>query len=454
MIAGGLAIVLLLICGGIGYYQSARFNPHVSINGLDVGGMTAEQVQEKLATWTLKNDVYIGDERIYDGKDTKAVFTEEDLPEIRQLLKKQRTWFPSSEKKAYTLMPGRTDRYRTETLRQEVSEKLKEINQKLKAPKDAQAALKDGKITVSKSEKGEQYDLNKLLKDYDRQDYKSEIRLEPVRLQPILEDSEIVKNETGKLQELLGRSVDYRLQDKTHHLTAGELIKQATVSKEMKVTVEADELRDKVAEINQEQSTLHKNFAFKTHSGREISVKGGSYGWALDVDKETERIKTAFEKGEGAIQAEHIYGEGYSTYGIGYDNTTNHGIGHTYVEVSISEQRMWVYKNGKAVLTTHVVTGRHDTHEDTPKGVWYVMYKESPSILEGSEAGNPHYRVKVSYWAPFTMSGCGFHDAGWRTNWSKDAYLKHGSGGCVNIPPNVMDTVYASVSQNDPVIVY
>jgi hypothetical protein len=65
-----------------------------------------------------------------------------------------------------------------------------------------------------------------------------------------------------------------------------------------------------------------------------------------------------------------------------------------------------------------------------------------------------HYRVQVAYWAPFTDSGCGFHDASWRTNWSSTAYLHQGSGGCVNTPPNIMKTVYDNLSTYEPVVVY
>ena len=120
----------------------------------------------------------------------------------------------------------------------------------------------------------------------------------------------------------------------------------------------------------------------------------------------------------------------------------------------LQEQRIWIYKNGKLVVTTNVVTGKHSTGEDTSKGVWYILYKRSPSILTGREVGNPDYSVKVNYWAPFTNDGQGFHDAGWRRNWSSNAYLTAGSGGCVNTPASVMKTVYDNLNIYDPVVIY
>ncbi len=51
------------------------------------------------------------------------------------------------------------------------------------------------------------------------------------------------------------------------------------------------------------------------------------------------------------------------------------GIGDTYAEVSIADRQIWIYKEGKLVLTTNVVTGKHSTGEDTSPGVWYVLYE-------------------------------------------------------------------------------
>ena len=254
--------------------------------------------------------------------------------------------------------------------------------------------------------------------------------------------------------ELVQHTVDYKVQDKVYPLQGSDLIQNATVTKDLKVTVNSEEIKNKINDINDAQSTLNKDFKFKTHSGSVVTVKGESYGWAINVTKESKRVQESFEKGEKSLEAGSIYGSGWSTYGTGYNATTNGGIGDTYAEVSIKDQRIWIYKNRKLVFTTNVVTGRHNTNEDTPPGVWYVMYKETPSVLEGTSVGHGDYSVKVQYWAPFTLSGCGFHDASWRSNWASNAYLTAGSGGCVNTPSSAMKTVYNTLSKNEPVVVY
>ncbi|MDM5328241.1 L,D-transpeptidase family protein [Neobacillus sp. CF12] len=453
-ITTGIIIIIALIFAVISYFQADNFNEHVKINGIEVSGLNADQALKKLKASVLKNEVYVGQLQILDGKDSKMKFTDKDLPGVKKLLRSQRTFFPSSKAKNYSLMPNKLDQYQTQSMKKQVEEKLISINKSLKAPQDAEAHLEQGKIVVSKSISGEQYDIDSLLMDYEKQEYTSEIRLNPVYIQPIKEDSSIVKNERKKLKELLQRTLDYKVQDQVYTLKASDLIKNASVSKKMKVKIDAGDIKNKIAEINSFQSTLDKNFKFKTHSGTVIMVKGQGYGWALDVDKETKQIQAAFEKEVKSISASNIIGHGWSNEGYGYETTTNNGIGETYAEVSIAEQRIWLYKNGKLVVTTNVVTGKHSTGEDTSKGVWYILFKRTPHTLKGSHVGSGAYEIKVNYWAPFTNSGQGFHDAGWRTNWSSNAFLTKGSGGCVNIPSSVMKTVFDNLSTYEPVVIY
>ncbi|MBT2655126.1 L,D-transpeptidase/peptidoglycan binding protein [Bacillus sp. ISL-18] len=453
-ITPSIIVILAIILGGINYYQANHFNANIKINDIKVSGLTADEALKKLKTAVLTNEVYVGQRQILDGQDTKMEFTEKDLPAVKKLLANQKTLFPSSKAKNYSLMPSKMDQYRSQTMKKQVEEKLLSMNKSLKAPQDAEVHLEQGKIVVSKSVSGNQYEIASLLKDYEKQEYKSDIHLNPVYIEPIKEDSPIIKDEKNKLEALLKRTVDYKVQDKVYSLKASDLIKTAAVTKDLKVSIDATDLKNKISEINETQSTLNKNFQFKTHSGSVISVKGEGYGWALDEDKEAAQLQAAFEKGEKSLSASHIIGHGWSGEGYGYNTTSNNGIGDTYAEVSIAEQKIWIYKNGKLVVTTNVVTGKHSTGEDTSKGVWYILYKRTPSILKGSHVGSGSYEVEVQYWAPFTNSGQGFHDASWRSNWSSTAYLKAGSGGCVNTPSSIMKTVYNNLSTHEPVVIY
>ncbi|MGE8205381.1 L,D-transpeptidase family protein [Heyndrickxia sp. NPDC080065] len=450
----GIIIIIALLFAGMSYYQATRFNSQVTINNIKVGGLTADQVINKLKTSELKNRVYIGKQKILDGKPTRMAFTAKDLPEVKKLLKSQWTFFPSFKEENFSLIPKKADQFRSQTMEKQIEEKLLSMNKNLKAPQDADAKLEQGKIVITDGMNGEQYDIAGLLKEYKEQKYTSDIHLKPIFLQPIKADSPIIKEKENILQNLLQQTVDYKVQDKAHTLKASELIKNASVSKDKKITITTSDIKKKIDEINSSQSTLDKNFTFKTHSGKNITVKAQGYGWAINTEKETARIQKAFEKGDKSISASNIYGKGWSNEGIGYETTANNGIGNTYAEVSIADQHIWIYKNGKLVVSTDVVTGKHSTGEDTSPGIWYILYKRTPYTLKGTAVGKGAYEVEVNYWAPFTNSGQGFHDASWRTNWAKNAFLTQGSGGCVNTPPNIMKTVYDNLSTYDPVVVY
>ncbi|MDR6999732.1 L,D-transpeptidase [Neobacillus niacini] len=451
-----IAIIVLigLVLAGIYYYQATRFNQNIKINGTKVGGLTTDHALKKLELSVLKNEVFIGKDRIFNGKDTKMGFSNKDLNNVKNILKKQKTFLPSSKAINYSLLPSNVDQYHRKTMKKIVENKLKTINKSVKGNGDSAVFLKNGKIITPSSKAGHLVDVDRTVKDYQKKEYNSIIYLNPVYIKPNKVDTAMLKKEEKLLQELLQRTVDYKLQEKIYSLKASDVIKNASLSKQMKYVIDPSGIKNKIAEMNRSKSTLNKNFQFKTHSGKVISVKGKSYGWAIDVEAETKRIVKAFEKGENSIKAYNIYGLGWSTYGVGYHVTSNNGIGDTYAEVSIKDQRIWIYKNNQLKVTTSVVTGWHGVNQDTPKGVWYVQYKKSPSILRGSEVGNPNYSVNVTFWAPFTLDGVGFHDAGWRRNWASNAYLSNGSGGCVNIMPDVMKTVYANLVQNEAVVVY
>ena len=128
-------------------------------------------------------------------------------------------------------------------------------------------------------------------------------------------------------------------------------------------------------------------------------------------------------------------------------NTKKLTVGNTYVEISIDQQHMWYYKNGKLVVETDVVTGNYGT-SDTPKGAYSIIYKASPATL----MLNSH----VAFWLPFTYDGCGIHDASWRASWEYGGtrYKGHGSHGCVNTPYNAAKKIYNNISSGTRVVVY
>ncbi len=262
------------------------------------------------------------------------------------------------------------------------------------------------------------------------------------------------------LQKIQNAVVTYKINGQEFKLKADDLIHEVTYKGGKYKFTDVKKLHAKMEAIDQEVKTLKKSYKFTVPTGNKvngktITVKNESYGWGIYVKKAVAAVENAFINGQDVVDgSKYIYGEGYSTYAHGYGKS-NHGIGKNYVVVSIKNQELWVVRKGKvAVHLTDVVTDTENKSNATPKGVWYIMYKESPSVLRGYNDDGSKYASKVQYWMPFTLSGCGLHDASWRSDWSKSAYLTGGSHGCVNIRPAEIRSVWNNVLTNDAVIVY
>lgn len=270
------------------------------------------------------------------------------------------------------------------------------------------------------------------------------------------------KNETllkarDKLNQIKNRQVKYTVNGKNFVFKRAEVFSNVSYENDKYVFSDTKILEDKINNINKKVATLHKSYDFQLPNGQTTKVKNESYGWAINEKKLVAAVENALADNVKELNGKnYIYGEGFSTYGTGY-GLSNNGIGNNYIVVSLTDQKMWIYKNGKCVLTLDtIVTGTVETkiaHKnlETPTGVWYIQYKESPSVLKGTNDDGSKYAVDVKYWM---LTGCGFHDNSWRKNWSKTAYLNDGSYGCVNLKPSDAPKVWNNIEKNEAVIIY
>lgn len=117
-----------------------------------------------------------------------------------------------------------------------------------------------------------------------------------------------------------------------------------------------------------------------------------------------------------------------------------------HVEISISDQKLWYYKNGKLFLSSNIVSGQRYKHP-TPKGTYRIQWKATDTYLIGDD-----YKTHVNYWMPFN-GGIGLHDATWRGAFGGDIYTYNGSHGCVNLPYSVAQSIFYNIKEGTLVIV-
>lgn len=135
-------------------------------------------------------------------------------------------------------------------------------------------------------------------------------------------------------------------------------------------------------------------------------------------------------------------------YGYVRRNCTSK-VSNKAVVVDIDAQKLTLYDNNEIIVETDVVTGTLGVF-DTPTGIYYIKNKVTNTSLTSDKYG---YNQPVDYWMPFN-GGIGLHDADWRSKFGGDIYVKNGSHGCVNIPPEYADDVFNNVAYKTRVIVH
>jgi hypothetical protein len=120
--------------------------------------------------------------------------------------------------------------------------------------------------------------------------------------------------------------------------------------------------------------------------------------------------------------------------------------------VSLSQQWLWAFEDGRLVFATPVATGRE--HLRTPTGVYQVMSKSADIMFHSPwPVGSPYYYTPehINYALLFRAGGFYIHDAPWREvfgpgseslHFTPSGGVEDGSHGCVNVPTLAGDWLY------------
>lgn len=190
----------------------------------------------------------------------------------------------------------------------------------------------------------------------------------------------------------------------------------------------------------EEYDTYGSCRTFQATRGEEVLIEGGTYGSQIDRSAEAEYLKQAFLEGKSETRIPKYTRE---TQVRGKDD-----IGDTYIEIDMTEQKMYYYLEGEQVLATDIVTGNMRRKWGTPSGVNFVYNKQKNRILRGEGYASP-----VKFWMP-VKGNIGIHDASWRSEFGGEIYMKNGSHGCINTPTEIMTKLYDMVEIGTPVVMF
>ncbi|MGN0362281.1 MAG: L,D-transpeptidase family protein [Bilifractor sp.] len=212
-------------------------------------------------------------------------------------------------------------------------------------------------------------------------------------------------------------------------------------------------IADYVAQMAADTDTINKDKTFSATGIGDITVRGTGY-YGYQINQEAEIAQLTDELNTGTVTTRQ------PVYSFTEASTPddNYGFGQNYVEADLSRQHIWVYVNGKVAYETDCVSGTMNESYYTPDGAFIILNKEQNATLLGDQiAGKENYYTytqPVSYWMPFTYSGCGMHDAVWRSSFGSDIYIANGSHGCLNLSLDAAAQIYNLVSVREPMVVY
>lgn len=206
------------------------------------------------------------------------------------------------------------------------------------------------------------------------------------------------------------------------------------------VTLDETKVSSYVRELAKKYNTAYSSRKFKTSYGKTVTISGGPYGWRMNESREASEIVEIIKAGEQQTR-EPEYLQKAASHGE-YD------YGNTYVEINLSAQHLYFYKDGKLIVDTDFVSGNESRGWGTPAGSYPLTYKQRNATLKGED-----YETPVSYWMPFN-GNIGLHDASWRNSFGGTIYKTSGSHGCVNLPPGAAKLIYENISAGDPILCY
>lgn len=200
-------------------------------------------------------------------------------------------------------------------------------------------------------------------------------------------------------------------------------------------------------ELGKKYNTAYYSREFQTSVGTTVTFPGNlnEYGYLVDEDGEFNQMLLDIQS-NSAVEREPVYSHsGYKRNGV-------NDLAGTYVEVNLTSQRIWFYKDGELIVESSIVSGDVSEGTETQTGVFPLAYKESPSVLTGGNAEDG-WETDVTYWMPF-FDGQGLHDATWRSSFGGSIYQNNGSHGCVNLPFDTAKKIYENIDAGVAIILY
>lgn len=443
----GLLVFLYL---GLAFYFHNHFFPGTTLNGRKTGGYTVQKVMDEITgeihSYQLQILTRDGNTEEISGKEISL--EPEWGEEINELVHAQKVFawpvkiFQKETLKNTTLVDYDQDKLEAQI---EALDCMDEKNQI--APQDATVSSYDKTdgFTVVPCVMGTTIDAEKMKQAVQNavEGLNEKLSLEKAGVYEdpaILDDNKDLKKAVKKMNQYAKTKITFTVGDAKEVLDATTFGDWFQLNKKIKPVLDTECVKTYVSELSKKYNTCYSAKTLKTSYGKTVTIPESHYGWKIDSEKEIAQITSEIKAGK-EVERELNYSMTANSHG-------KNDYGNSYVEINLTAQHMFLYKDGKLVIDSDFVSGNVSKGNATPTGAYGVTYTEKNATLRGE-----NYETPVSYWMPFA-GNVGMHDAYWRSKFGGSIYKYAGSHGCVNLPPEVAKVVFETVEKNYPVLVY
>lgn len=460
-VVAALLVVLIGVYGGFTYYYSSRFYQGTVINNTDCSGLTVQQaetqIRKQVEQYELELDFQDDQKETLKGTDVDFAYVSDGS--IEKLKKSQNPflWVKGIFGGDHDYKFDASVKYDEQKLDQVVSAMPQMQEANMEEPADAKVEFVDNKFQVTPEVNGSKLDKEKVMTGIKDAMTSGEKKVSLDKLgayiRPgITQEDESLSSQAEQLNELTASSITYQL-------PSGEQVLDGTTLKEWLSVDETgnyskDEeawnqhIAEYVANMAAAVNTYDVDAKFNATNLGEITVKG-KYGF--EINQEAEIAQLSEELANHTVTSRK---PNFNHEALSYENN---GFGNSYVEIDLSRQHVWVYKDGDLAVETGMVSGMMTSDRWTPPGIFTLTYKKSPSVLRGPKKpdGKYEWESPVTYWMPFN-GGIGLHDATWRSanQFGTNIYKNGGSHGCINLPLNKAKAIYEIIDKDMPIICY
>lgn len=426
---------------------TTKFLPNTYIDGVNVSSDTLYIAENKLKenllnNYELKIKTIDGETEQIDGKSIK-IDADINVKELK-LCQNNYLWFINFFK-TNNYHSTHEINYNKEFLDKQIEELKAMKPENMVSPSNAKVSdYKYGKgYEIEKEKQGStliQENVKAVIKNAIKNS-ESEVDLfeNNCYLNPIIKsDSKELIAELNEVNSLIQNKITYVYGDKK--ITLDPDIYHTWIIKENnRYVIDQSKIEEFVYSLDEIVTTYRKERVFITHDGRE-KIVNGPYGYELNIEEEIIQLTNDMNSKEDIVRTPVFSRIGAMKNGNDY--------GDTYVEIDLSNQKVFLFVEGKLIKHSDCVTGDMAKRHTTPPGIFGLTYKQRNAVLRGRGYASP-----VSYWMPFN-GNIGLHDASWRSKFGGDIYKTDGSHGCINLPKDMAKTLYSNVYKGMPIICY